>query len=266
MASNSKIKNKGLPKEGDTFVTAFARGLSVIRAFDHATHSLTISEVAQRAGMSPATARRLLHTLLAVGYARLQDGRFHLTPRILELGFTYLSTLSLRDIARPIVDDFARETGQVCTVSVLDGRDVVYVVRAELRSPLARQLSVGERLPAHATSSGQIMLGDISDDELDAFLSEPLARFTPKTKCTPEALKKTITLAKKNGWALANEQLELGVCGLAVPVYDETGRIMAALTISVNLARHSPDEIKRLFLDRLLAAAEQISIGREGGR
>src|SRR5699024_532691 len=106
----------------------------------------------------------------------------HLTPRILELGFTYLSTLSLRDIARPIVDDFARETGQVCTVSVLDGRDVVYVVRAELRSPLARQLSVGERLPAHATASGQIMLGDISDDELDAFLSEPLARFTPKTK------------------------------------------------------------------------------------
>lgn len=266
MTLKASTKNKGLPKEGDTFVTSFARGLSVIRAFQHSTHALTLSEVAHRAEMSPATARRLLHTLLALEYAGLEGNRFYLTPRVLELGFAYLSTLSLHDIARPLVDAFTRETGLTCTISVLDNQDVVYVVRADVQSPLSQNLNVGERLPAHATSSGHILLTTLSEEELNTFVSQPLTRFTPKTKCTPKALREAISTAKENGWALANEELELGVCGLAVPIYNEHGAVMAALTVSANLARYTAEDMQQLFLQRLLKAAEQISIGRRGSR
>lgn len=262
MTSKAPSKHKGLPKEGDTFVTSFARGLSVIRAFHSTTQSLTLSDVAQRADVSPATARRLLHTLVALDYARLEGSRFSLTPRILELGFAYLSTLSLRDIARPIVNAFTQETGLVCTLSVLDNADIVYIVRSEVQSPLSENLSVGARMPVHATSSGHVLLGDVSQETLEMLVSQPLTRFTPKTRCTREALLEAIKTAKENGWAQASEELELGVCGLAAPVYNEKGIVMAALTISTNLARYSADEMQKKFLDRLRKAADQISVGR----
>ncbi|MCP1402177.1 IclR family transcriptional regulator C-terminal domain-containing protein [Achromobacter insolitus] len=251
----------GLPKGGDQFVEAFARGLAVIRAFGPGHQALTLSEVAQRANLTPAGARRLLYTLVTLGYARTEERRFSLAPAVLELGYAYLSSLSWRDIARHAVEEFMRDTGEICTVSVLDGEDVVYVARAEMPSPLSRRLGVGERLPTHATSSGHVLLAGASVQERELFIAKaPFARHTQHTLVEAAELRQAIEDAAKAGYALASEHLELGICGLAVPIKDERGRVVAALTTSLNLARHERAEIVGKFLQKMRGTAEQISV------
>ena len=253
---------KGLPKGGDLFVEAFARGLAVIRAFGPGHGELTLSEVAERAGVTPAGARRLLHTLVALGYARVDGRTFSLTPAVLDIGYSYLGSLTLREIAAPLLDQFVRELGEICTVSVLDRTDVVYVARAEMRSPISRRLVAGERLPAHATSSGHVLLGELPQEELDAYLAQaPFERLTQWTLTEAGQLSHAIQQARERGYALASEQLELGVCGLAVPVKDRCGNVVAALTTSLSLARHESDAIEPMFLPKLQDLARQIGRG-----
>ncbi|GAB1576966.1 IclR family transcriptional regulator C-terminal domain-containing protein [Bordetella petrii] len=267
MPNNSQERTWGLPKGSDQFVEAFARGLAVIRAFGPGHQSLTLSEVAERAGLTPAGARRLLYTLVELGYARLQGRKFSLTPAVLELGFAYLASLPLRELARDAVEAFMRDVGEICTVSVLDGRDVVYVARAEMPSPLSRRLGVGERLPAHATSSGHVLLGAASAADREAYLAgAPFERLTPHTLTQAEPLRNAMALAARQGYALASEQLELGICGLAVPIEDDRGHVVAALTTSLSLARHERNSIIDRFLPRMRQTAAQISrgLGRQG--
>lgn len=252
----------GMVRGSDEFVEAFARGLAVIRAFGRGGGALTITEVAQRAGLTRAGARRLLHTLAALGYAQIDGNRFALTPLVLELGFAYLSSLPLRDLARPVIDEFARRYGEQCSLAVLDGLDVVYVVRAELRSPLRRSVGIGERLPVHATSTGQVLLAGLDAAALDGVLARaPFPRFTPHTICEADALRRAVEQARAQGWALANETLELGVCGLAVPVVDGYGRTVGAVTLSANLARHEPLALRDRFLPGLTEVARRIGAG-----
>ncbi|MCY1544300.1 Pca regulon regulatory protein [compost metagenome] len=178
---------------------------------------------------------------------------------MLELGYAYLSSLSWRDIARHAVEEFMRNTGEICTVSVLDGHNVVYVARAEMPSPLSRRLGVGERLPTHATSSGHVLLAGASAAEREAFLANaPFERYTQHTLIEAAPLRRAIDEAARAGYAVANEQLELGICGLAVPVKDERGRVVAALTTSLNLARHDYAEIPGKFCQKLHDTAAQI--------
>lgn len=253
---------KGLPKGSDLFVEAFARGIAVIRAFGPGHRALTLTEVAERSGVTPAGARRLLHTLVTLGYARVDGRTFSLTPAVLDVGYSYLSSLSMREVAMPFLDTFARDTGEICTVSVLDRTDVVYVARAEMRSPLSRRLAAGERLPAHATSSGHVLLGCLGAGELEAYLKlAPFERLTQWTLTDAQALAQAIERAQAQGYALANEQLELGVCGLAVPVKDRSGRTVAALTTSLSLAKHQPKAIVPSFLPSLQALAQEIGRG-----
>jgi len=256
---------RDFPKGSDLFVEAFARGLAVIRAFGPGYQALTLSEVAERAGLTAAGARRLLHTLVALGYARNEGRRFSLTPAVLELGYAYLASLPLRDLAQPIIERFMRETGEICTVSVLDGRDIVYIARAEMPSPLTRRLGVGERLPAHATSSGHVLMAGADSAVREDFLAHaPYERLTAHTLVDADSLREAIAAAAEQGYALAAEQLELGICGLAVPIRDEQGRAAAALTTSVNLARHERDTIVDKFLASMQAAAREISQGLRG--
>jgi IclR family pca regulon transcriptional regulator len=254
--------SKGLPKGSDLFVEAFARGLAVIRAFGPGHHKLTLSEVAERAGVTPAGARRLLHTLVALGYARVDGRSFALTPAVLDVGYSYLSSLSLREVATPLLDAFARDTGEVCTVSVLDRTDVVYVARAEQRSPISRRLTAGERLPAHATSSGHVLLGAVPETELADYLGQaPFERLTQWTLTQADQLSQTIHEVREQGYAIASEQLELGVCGLAVPVQDRAGEVVAALTTSLSLAKHPLEAILPNFLPGLQGLAREIGRG-----
>lgn len=230
-----------------------------MRIMGQHSEALTISEVAEHADIAPASARRLLHTLVGLGYAQLDGRRFKLTPRVLELGFGYLSSLPLRDLALPLIDDFARKSGEVCTLSVLDRSEVVYVARAEVRSPLTRTMGVGERVPAHATSSGHVLLAGADEQTLQAFLAQaPFPALTPKTPCTRQAQLEAIRSAQKQQWSLAMEELELGVCGLAVPVCDRRGRTIAALTVSVNLARYTPATMLERFLPMLQDISRQL--------
>lgn len=251
--------NKGLPRESDYFVEAFARGLAVIRVFGPQCREPTLSEVAERAGLSPAGARRLLHTLVALGYAKANGRTFSLTPAILDLGYSYLSSLSLREIAIPYLEQFAKEHGEVCSLSVLDKMDIMYVARAEIRSPSNRRLIIGERLPAHATSAGQVLLSQLPEHELNALLDcAPYEQFTPFTLTSREQLQDAIESACKNGFAFTNQQLQLGICGVSVPVRDRDGGIVGALTTSVNIAKRAPNSVIPTFLQSLQEIAAAI--------
>jgi IclR family transcriptional regulator, pca regulon regulatory protein len=251
----------------DTFVEAFARGLAVLRAFGSGASALTISEVAARAGVTRAGARRLLHTLLALGYARSDGGRFSLTPRVLELGHAYLSSLSMREVAQPVIERLAAELEEIVALSVLEGGDIVFVARTELRSPLARGIGLGSRLPAFATSMGRVLLADRPAGEVRRLLSPPtLRQYTRFTLCKPDAIARDLVRVRRQGYALVSEELELGVCGLAAPVVDAGGAVIAAVNVSTNLARHSKEEMLSRFLPRLRAAVAEISVGLRSGR
>lgn len=253
---------KPMPPGSDQFVEAFAKGLAVIRAFGPGHDRLTLSEVAGRAGVTPAGARRLLHTLVTLGYVRHEGRQFSLLPAVLELGYAYLGSLSLRELAEPLLEGFVRDTGEVVTVSVLDRTDIVFIARAETRSPYSRRLVAGERLPAHATSMGQVLLAGLADAALDDYLAQgPFEAFTRHTLVRPAALRKAIGQVRSAGHALASEQLELGLCGLAVAVKDRSGQTVAALATSLSLGRHAPGSIEKAFLPRLRALASEIGRG-----
>lgn len=246
----------------DTFVEAFARGLAVMRAFGSGAPSLTISEVAARAGVTRAGARRLLHTLLTLGYARVADGRFSLTPRVLELGHAFLSSLSMPEVAQPVIQRLAAELDELVAVSVLEGAEIVYVARAEMRSPLARGIGLGSRLPAFATSMGRVLLADLPPAQARRLLApRSLKAYTRFTLCEPDALARDLAKVRRQGYALVSEELELGVCGLAAPIVDAQGRVLAAVNVSTNLARHGKQEMLERFLPRLRAAVAEISVG-----
>lgn len=260
MPKTSQSETRDLPKGGDLFVEAFARGLAVIRAFGPHHQHMTISDIAKRADITPAGARRLLHTLVTLGYAIQTERTFSLRPKVLEIGFAYLASLPLRDIARNAVEEFMKETGEICTVTVLDGDSVVYIARAEMPSPISRRLGVGERLPAHATSSGIMLLSSLTAESLEHVLANtPLERMTDHTLTEREPLLHAIFQTKELGYALACEHLELGICGLAVPILDDKGTTVAALTTSLKLAKHNKDNIVEHFLPRLRQRALQIS-------
>ncbi|MBV7481492.1 IclR family transcriptional regulator C-terminal domain-containing protein [Bordetella sp. BOR01] len=255
-------QHQGLPKGSDLFVEAFARGLAVIRAFGPSSRELTLSEVAERAGVTPAGARRLLHTLVTLGYARIDGRTFSLTPAVLDIGYSYLNSLSLREVALPYLEQFAREHGEICSLSVLDKNDIIYVARAEIRSPSARRLITGERLPAHATSTGHVLLAQLAPQELDGFLAQvPFERLTPHTLVDAQPLRAAIQAAQAQGYALASQHYELGVCALAVPVHNRQGQLVAALTTSLNQAKHPVDGVVPSFLPSLQHLAREISQG-----
>lgn len=221
-----------------------------------------MAEVADRTGLTRAGVRRLLYTLVKLGYARISNGRFSLSPRILDLGFSYLSSLTARGVAQPVIEGLAREVNELCTMSVLDGREIVYVIRVEIRTPLTRSLGIGSRLPAFATSMGRVLLAGENDEAVNTFvLSQDLRRITRYTNTDPQQLAKEIRKVRREGWSLVKQELELGVCGLSAPVRDARGRVVAAASISFNMARFDERQAMHSFLPKLLTVAEEISLG-----
>lgn len=247
------------PVSGDTFVESFAKGLTVIAAFGH-ERALNLSQIARRTGLSRASTRRLLHTLTALGFAHQDEDLFMLTPRVLQLGFAYLSTLSLRDVAQPVIESLSRATNEAVGLSVLDDLDAVYVARAELTSVLRRRLTIGSGIPAFCTSMGRVLLAGLDPAECASRLAGVERRaWTRHTVTDLDPLIDEIARVRGQGWSLVAEQLEIGTCGIAVPVCDNSGKVVAALNLSTNLARHTPDSMIETFLPRLREGADQIS-------
>ena len=243
------------------------RGLAVIRAFDHEHPELTLSEVAVRTGVTRAVARRFLLTLAALGYVR-SDGRFFsLTARVLELGYAYLSSLSLPEVAESHLEALVAEVSESSSVSVLDGHDVVYVARVPVSRIMTVSISVGTRFPAYATSMGRVLLAGLPADELESYLSavsmEPL---TARTLTSVDALRAEIAKVRAQGWSLVNQELEEGLRALAAPVRDRTGKVVAAVNVSAHASRTSLEAMRRDLLPPLLKTAARIESDIPGSR
>jgi IclR family transcriptional regulator, pca regulon regulatory protein len=242
------------------FVQSLERGLAVICAFDKEHADLTLSEVAAATGVTRATARRFLLTLARLGYVRTDGRFFSLTPRVLELGYAYLSSLSLPEVAEPHMEALVAEVNESSSVSVLDGQDVVYVARVPVSRIMTVAISVGTRFPAYATSMGRVLLAGMTDAELDEYLSRvDMQRLTPKTLTTPTALRAELAKVRAQGFAMVDQELEEGLRSAAAPIRDRTGKVIASLNISAHASRTSLEAMRRALVPPLLAAAARIS-------
>lgn len=248
------------PKPGDSYVQSFARGLEVIRSFNAQAPRQTLTEVAGRAGLTRAGARRILLTLQTLGYVE-SDGRlFSLTPRILDLGFAYLSSMPIWNLAEPVMEALVELVKESCSAAVLEGTDVVYVLRVPTRKILRIGLGVGSRLPAYCTSMGRVLLAGLPDEEvvrrLRASHREALTRHTV---ADVDALLAKVQQARRQGWCLVNQELEEGLVSIAAPIAGRSGRTVAALNISGQANRTSPKLMQEAMLPHLLEAARTIS-------
>jgi IclR family pca regulon transcriptional regulator len=237
------------------------RGIAVIQLFSHTHPALTLSEVAQMTGLTRATARRILLTLQKLGHMRQEGRLFFLTPRVLSLGWAYLASLSLEDVALPLMQELASKTGESCSATTLDLPDIVYVARVPTSRIMSVTLGIGSRLPAHATSMGRVLLTQLTPEELDAYLTGPeIHALTPRTVTDPVQLRAIVEEVRANGWAYVDQELEMGLHSVAAPVTDGEGRAVAALNVSGAVARTTPDDLRGRFLPDLLATAREISL------
>lgn len=244
---------------GDDFVQSLARGLAVIKAFDAAHPELTLSDVARRAGVSRAAARRFLRTLESLGYIR-SDGRvFALTPRVLELGFSYLSALSLPEIVQPHLEALSRDVGESVSAAVLDGDDIVYVARVPTRRIMSVRITIGTRFSAYATSMGRVLLAGLPETARDAAIeASVLEPYTARTITDAQALRAELDRVREQGWALIDGELEPGLRSVAAPVHGRDGAVVAAINVSSSATRDSVEHLLAEYLPRLLATASAI--------
>ncbi|OMH34935.1 IclR family transcriptional regulator C-terminal domain-containing protein [Tersicoccus sp. Bi-70] len=245
---------------GDQFVQSLARGLEVIRAFDAQHPELSLSDVARRTGLTRATARRFLLTLVELGYVRTDGRLFRLTPQVLRLGYAYLSSMGLTDIAQPHLEALSAELGESTSASVLDGADIVYVARVATRRLMMVGISVGTRFPAYATSMGRVLLAAQTPADLEEILRErPPSALTARTLTDPAALRQEIDRVREAGWAVVDQELEAGLRSVAAPVHGANGEVVAAINVSMS-ALHSPEAAAGSpLIAGLLATAAAIS-------
>jgi IclR family pca regulon transcriptional regulator len=241
------------------FVQSLGRGLAVIRAFDADRPQMSLSEVARATQLPRAAARRFLHTLVALGYMTTDGRLFALRPRILELGYAYLSSLTLPEVATPHLKDLVSQVQESSSVSVLDGEEVVYVARVPTRRIMTVAISVGTRFPAYATSMGRVLLAGHDDDWLAGYLaSARLHPLTPRTITSPKALMEELRRIRAQGWALVDEELEEGLRAIAAPLRDGEGRVVAAVNLSAQAQRWAPERICAELLPPLLRTTARI--------
>ncbi|WP_290872307.1 IclR family transcriptional regulator C-terminal domain-containing protein [Aquabacterium sp.] len=248
------------PKPSDSYVQSFARGLDVLRSFGADAPAQTLSEAAERVGLTRAGARRILLTLQTLGYVE-QDGRlFRLTPRVMELGFAYLSAQPWWHLAQPIMELLTAELKESSSAAVLDGDEIVYVLRVPTHRIMSINLGVGTRLPAWCTSMGRVLLAALPEDERERRVAGMvLEARTPRTIVDHDELLATLSRVRRQGWALINEELELGLLSLAAPIRDRSGRVVAAINVSGQAQHTTAEAMQATYLPPLLAAAERIS-------
>lgn len=220
--------------DGDdgAYVQSFVRGLAVIRAFDADHPRMSLADVARATDLTRATARRFLMTLEHLGYVRSVDHEFSLTPRVLELGVSYLSALSLPEVAQPHLEALSRDVGESSSASVLDGGDIVYVARVPARRIMSVSITIGSRFPAYATSMGRVLLAGLApaalDDLLDGFEGRAI---TDRTITDADALRSELDGVRSQGWSLVDQELEVGLLSVAAPV-TRGGQVIAAIGVS----------------------------------
>ncbi|SAL69040.1 IclR family transcriptional regulator [Caballeronia udeis] len=254
-------------RPGDAYVQSFARGLSVIRSFDATRPAQTLSEVAAASGLTRAGARRILLTLQALGYVEADGRHFTLTAKILDLGFAYLTSMPFWNLAEPVMEELVGQVHESCSAAVLNGTEIVYVLRVPTHKIITINLSIGSRLPAFCTSLGRVLLAALDEDKLDAVLdASSLEARTPRTITDKTALKASLAVVRKQGWAIVDQELEEGLISMSAPIRDRQGRVIAALNISGNAQRKNAKQMVKAFLEPLLDAAQRVSdmVARRG--
>ena len=242
------------------FVQGLERGFSVIRAFSAAAPKLTITDVSARTGLTRAAARRYLLTLEELGYVVRDGTRFILTPRLLDLGYSYLSSTATADIAQPFMERVVERMRESCSLGVLDGADVVVIARVPARRIMSVNVVVGSRLPAHCTALGKTLLAYLTPEQLDQYFRVArLERYTAHTICNEAALRRELREAQKRGAAFANEEAEEGLRTVGVPVYDRTGQVAASMIVSGHAARVSMKDLRVRYLPIVREAARLTS-------
>jgi IclR family pca regulon transcriptional regulator len=243
------------------FIEAIARGFDVITAFGVGRPSMSLSELAAATGLARPTVRRILVTLETLGYARSTDaGGYTLTPRVLELGTTYVQSTGLWDVARPHLERLVQQTGESSSVAQLDGSDIVYVARVAVPKIITLAVSIGTRFPAPVTSLGKVLLAGLTTDELDAALAEPSrSGITPKDQPDRTTIDEGLREVRARGWALTDQQLAGGIRSIAAPLRDGTGRVVAAVNLTVHAAETPVEVLLDEHLPRLLQTASAIS-------
>ena len=237
-----------------------AKGLAVIRAFTREHAALTLSDVARSAGLPAATARRCLLTLEELGYVTRSGRSFLLRPKVLELGAAYLESMNIEQITKTHLEELARATSDSAALCVLDGVEIVYVARASVRTLLRLEAHVGSRFPAHATSTGRVLLAGASKELLQRYFdTAPLKPLTDRTVTDPAKLRALINDCRRNGYSVVEDELAYGVVALAVPVLDRAGRVVAALNTSSHSRRITKTRLLRDRLAMLRRVSHQIS-------
>ena len=245
---------------GPDFVEALARGLDILASFGADNRSMSLSEVAASASLARPTARRLLLTLEELGFVRSGDGTFQLTPKVMNLGMAYVSSLGLWDIAQPHMESLVARTGESSSMAQLDGSDIVYVARVSVPKLIALRVEIGTHFPAVQTSQGKVLLAALPADQVAAALSQPSRSGLPLyIGRSPDQLRDELTEVRARGWALADEELAPGVRSVAVPVRDGTGTVRAAMNVTVHAAETTTQRLMRDYLPLLLTTAGEIS-------
>jgi len=259
MAKIPTANNDG-PIDRDPFVQSLARGLSIIKCFDADNSVMTLTQIAERVNLSRAAARRFLLTLENLGYVSLEGRNFQLTAKVLDLGYGYLSSLSLPEIAQPHLETLASRIHESASASVLDGTDIVYVARVPIRRIMSVKINIGTRMPAHATSMGRVLLAGLTDQELKTLIANfEMPKYTRNTITTKSHLLQEITKVKKQGWSINDEELEYGLRSIAVPIFHKSNKMIAAINISTTAQSNTLESMEKMFLPELKMTAQRIS-------
>src|SRR5262245_33926208 len=250
---------EGTQARDSDFVQSLDRGLAVIRAFGPDRDRLSLSEVARATGLTRAAARRFLLTLVKLGYVRSDGREFSLRPKVLELGYAYLSGLALPDVAEPHLEEISAKLHESSSISVLDGHNIVYVARVATKRIMTVAISVGTRFPAYAASMGRVLLAGLDEEELERYLAEAtFEAFTELTVTDPDRLRQLIAQVRRDGYSIIDQELGHGLRAIAAPIHDPSGAVTAAINVSAHASRLSPDAMRTELLPALLETARNI--------
>jgi IclR family pca regulon transcriptional regulator len=244
-----------------SFMTSLARGLAVVRAFSDSRKPQTIAQISQKTGIPRAAVRRCLYTLQQLGYVDAELNNFSLRPKVLTLGYSYLSSTPLTVSSQPYLNNISRELGESCSLAVLDDSEVLYVARSAASRVMSVALNTGSRLPAYCTSLGRVMLAHLRPEELDAYFARVKLRpMTERTVVNQKRLREILAAVRQDGYAVIDEELELGLRSIAVPVRGASGQVLAGLNVGAQAARVSVERMKQEFLPVLLRGAQELSV------
>lgn len=243
------------------FMTSLARGLAVLRAFSDSRRALTIAQISQKTGIPRAAVRRCLYTFQQLGYAEAEMNNFSLRPKVLTLGYSYLSSTPLAVSSQPYLNNISRALNESCSLAVLDDSEVLYVARSATSRVMSVALNAGSRLPAYCTSLGRVMLAQLEADELDTYFAQAKLRpMTERTIVSEKQLREVLAGVRRNGYAINDEELELGLRSIAVPVRGASGKVLAALNIGAQASRVSATQMEQEFLPVLQRGAKELSV------